>query len=386
MGNTLISLRRTATIGNVPNPDMFRSNGELILNIADGYMFYLNALGQVATFGSGVGGGPAFSTIVANGSSVVADSTSDSLTLIAGNNISIVGNTVNDSIVIGVTPSLGTAAFETIGDDGAAGNFVPKLGNYNWWANTQIMYRTVVGGPANIFSILNSSDTANSQAMIDLSPFATPFTRSAQIAALNNGGNQISLVFKLSNGDVPTEVWRILHNGAWSFGPTGSNYGGSGFLKSRDNAGHPTWNVLTKADITDLVLPNTFSTIVANGNTLTANSQTNTLRIIAGENITIQGNTENHSIVINSTGSGPGTTTNSFSIIAANGQSLIAGNATSTLNFANGSFISLTSNVTSNTLTFNIAGQGTAYTKNIHVGTSPPSTGNAVNDIWIDTN
>lgn len=59
----------------------------------------------------------AFSTISANGTSVVADSTTDTVTFVAGNNISIIGNAATDTItfstlspgdvVLDTTPQLG---------------------------------------------------------------------------------------------------------------------------------------------------------------------------------------------------------------------------------------------------------------------------------------
>lgn len=54
--------------------------------------------------GSGTGGGPSFQTIAVPGqSSVVADSASDTLNLVAGANVTITTNATTDTITISAT-------------------------------------------------------------------------------------------------------------------------------------------------------------------------------------------------------------------------------------------------------------------------------------------
>jgi len=63
-------------------------------------------------------------------------------------------------------------------------------------------------------AIRNNADAASTGVILDLSPTAVaPGVRSAQVEAINNGANQISLIFKTSNADLPAERMRITSDG-----------------------------------------------------------------------------------------------------------------------------------------------------------------------------
>lgn len=100
MANTLIALKRSGTVSSTPSSLEF---GELAINYADGILYYKNATSDIVAFTSG--GGNAFGTVNANGTLVVADASSDVLTLVAGNNISITADAGSDSITISSTAS-----------------------------------------------------------------------------------------------------------------------------------------------------------------------------------------------------------------------------------------------------------------------------------------
>ena len=95
MANTVIALKKSATISSTPTSLQF---GELAINYADGKIFYKNVNSSIVEFAPSTGGGNSFGTVNANSTLVVADTTGDILTLLAGNNISIVGDAVNDTI------------------------------------------------------------------------------------------------------------------------------------------------------------------------------------------------------------------------------------------------------------------------------------------------
>lgn len=98
MPNTVVQLKRSGTAAAVPST---LSLGELAINYTDGKVFYALANGTVVSLATG-GGGNYFGTVSINGgtSLLVADTTGDVLTMNAGNNIVITGDSVNDAITI----------------------------------------------------------------------------------------------------------------------------------------------------------------------------------------------------------------------------------------------------------------------------------------------
>lgn len=99
MANTVIALKKSSTPSSVP---VNLANGELAINFADGKLFYKNTSGYIAEI-SGAGGGNSFATVNANSTLIVADSTSDILTIEPGTGIAIVGDAINDKITISAT-------------------------------------------------------------------------------------------------------------------------------------------------------------------------------------------------------------------------------------------------------------------------------------------
>jgi hypothetical protein len=100
MPNTVIQLKKSATVSAKPS-DL--ANGELAINFADGKLFYKNTAGFVAEFRSSES---SFGTVNASGTLVVSDTSGDILTLLAGNNTTIVGDAVNDRITIGLSDNI----------------------------------------------------------------------------------------------------------------------------------------------------------------------------------------------------------------------------------------------------------------------------------------
>jgi hypothetical protein len=102
-----IQLKHSGNTGNVP---VSLANGELALNYADQLLYYRHANGTIVTIANGAQLGVSttpqntFSTIsVAGQNNVVADTNTDTLTLVAGESISIVTDQANDSITLSVT-------------------------------------------------------------------------------------------------------------------------------------------------------------------------------------------------------------------------------------------------------------------------------------------
>lgn len=117
MANTVIALKKSATPGSVPASLQF---GELGINYADGKLFYKNTNNQIAEI-SGASQNY-FGTVNANNTLIIADTPADVVTMVPGDNITIVGDAVNDKLTIGlsndvVVPGLLTVSAAS-GDEG----------------------------------------------------------------------------------------------------------------------------------------------------------------------------------------------------------------------------------------------------------------------------
>jgi hypothetical protein len=100
MSNTSIQLKKSGATGNTPTGLSF---GEVAINYADGKLYYKNALGGTSYISNQF----SFDTINANNSLILATGVSDTLSFVAGNNISISTNTTTKTITIDSTASGG---------------------------------------------------------------------------------------------------------------------------------------------------------------------------------------------------------------------------------------------------------------------------------------
>jgi hypothetical protein len=96
MSNTSIQLKKSGATGNTPTGLSF---GEVAINYADGKLYYKNSLGETSYISNQF----SFDTINANNSLILATGVSDTLSFVAGDNISINTNTATKTIVISAT-------------------------------------------------------------------------------------------------------------------------------------------------------------------------------------------------------------------------------------------------------------------------------------------
>jgi len=93
MSNTAIQLKKSGVTGNTPSGLAF---GEVALNYADGKLYYKNSLGGTSYINNQY----SFDTINSNNSLIFAGSSSDTLSFVAGNNVTISTNTATNTITI----------------------------------------------------------------------------------------------------------------------------------------------------------------------------------------------------------------------------------------------------------------------------------------------
>lgn len=93
MSNTAIQLKKSGVTGNTPSGLAF---GEVALNYADGKLYYKNSLGGTSYISNQF----SFDTINSNNSLIFAGGASDTLSFVAGNNVTISTNTTTKTITI----------------------------------------------------------------------------------------------------------------------------------------------------------------------------------------------------------------------------------------------------------------------------------------------
>jgi hypothetical protein len=96
MSNTSIQLKKSGVTGNTPSGLAF---GEVALNYADGKLYYKNSLGGTSYISNQF----SFDTINSNNSLILAGGVSDTLSFVAGDNITISTNTTTKTITINAT-------------------------------------------------------------------------------------------------------------------------------------------------------------------------------------------------------------------------------------------------------------------------------------------
>lgn len=99
MANTKIRLRSSGATGNIPSSLQF---GELALNYADGKLFFKRANNQISSIDLDLVGiqSDSFATINSNSTLILATSPTDTLSIVAGNNVSISTNSSSKTITI----------------------------------------------------------------------------------------------------------------------------------------------------------------------------------------------------------------------------------------------------------------------------------------------
>lgn len=345
----------------------------------------------------------AFSTIaVAGQSNVVADSSSDTLTLSAGSGIAITTTAGTDTIGVAVDSTVVTlTGSQTLTNKTLTS---PVLGGITTSASGNVVFKPAT----NILEVQGDGASVDGQIQLNCHVnshgqkiASQPHSQAATNKLLLPGGTTIGNADAVLVSDTGTQT---LTNKTISL----SNNTVSGTLAQFNTAvtdadlatiaGSETLTnktltspVLNTATADNLTLTGTltanaavgsagqvlkstgtgvqwanesggssFSTItVAGQSNVVADSASDTLTLIAGDNVTITTNANDDSITISATGGGGGGGGNSFTTIAVSGQtSVVADSSTDTLTLAAGSGISISTDATTDTITITNTGGG----------------------------
>ena len=197
MANTILQLRKSGETGNVP-PSL--AYGELALNYADGKLFYKAANGTITYIQSAGGGGGSssnsFATINVNSSLILATSPTDTLSFVAGNNVTISACTISKTITINSTAAGGGGSVLESTVDTYTGNGSNTAFTLSVTPATINYTTAVVGGvtqPRSAYSIVGTTLTFTS---------APANNQIIEVTTLFGGGSNVTSAYVENSNSV----------------------------------------------------------------------------------------------------------------------------------------------------------------------------------------
>ena len=311
-----IKLKRSSTSGRIPTTSDL-ALGEVAINTYDGKMYIKKNVGGTESIVE-IGGSSgtvtdAFKTIAVSGqTSVVADSATDTLTLVAGTNMSITTNASGDSITFASTGSSGSATFLGLSDTPA--NFTGAAGKY---------LKVNSSGNSVEFDTLNFDDLGTTPTTI--SGYGITDAFDGAFSSLTGKPTTISgygITDALQLGTTATTALAGNTSIPSSLTDLGITDGSNGQVLQTDGNGSFSFVNSTGG--------NSFGTIAVSGQSnVVADQGNDTLTLVAGSNVTITTNASGDSITIASSGSGGGSGLSStftlYEYTATSGQTTFSG-------------------------------------------------------------
>ena len=227
----------------------------------------------------------AFSNVTIGDTTVSADTTTDTLTLVAGSNITLTPDATNDKITITATNSTYTLA-GLMGSSAKGSTTQPVYWTGSTWANTSYTLGASVPSGAKFTDTVYTLPTASST-LGGVKTTSSVTSNSGYTACPIIDGvvyyKDTNTTYTLSGlGGVPTS--RTINGKALSanISLTASDVGAAASSHT-----HSTY-----------VNQNAFSNISVNSSTISADTTTDTLTLVAGDNITLTPDTTNDKITI----------------------------------------------------------------------------------------
>lgn len=294
MANTVIRLKKSADPSSVPTN---LANGELALNYADGILYYKSSNGTIAAIS---GGAAAYGIINANGTLLLAGTSRDSLSIVAGDFITVTGDSINDQIIIGANI---TVVYDTVNAAFQFANSLltgPITDSFRL-ANQSGVIANAAFNKANAANVLAFNTGIGANAYANLvgrsgNAYANLVGTSANNYAgfMANAANSYaaSLTPNLQPAFSKANAAYLVANAAFDFANTLS-------LGSGDQAGVIANAAFDKANsISFGASGNTFTAVAVPGQNTISASSNDTLNISAGENINITTNSVSKTITI----------------------------------------------------------------------------------------
>ena len=298
-----------------------------------------------------------FKTIAVSGQTdVEADANSDTLTFVAGSNVTLTTDAVGDSITINSTQSTPQNLFEQVTGD---------TGSYTATLATDVI--AIEGGTSISTSMsgntLTIAYTGGQQgAQNDFGAVAVAGQTTVVAESLSDTLTLVAGTGITLTTDAPTDTITITNSGTspnlWETvsGDTGSTTADS----TTDTLGIVGGTDISTSIVNDLLTinytgsgsQNVFQSIVVNGqNTITADSTADTLTVVAGTGITLATDSATDTLTV--TNSAPNIVQDAFTTIVVSGQtSVVADSNADSVGFGAGAGIEITTDAGIDAITF----------------------------------
>lgn len=302
----------------------------------------------------------AFSNVKVGTTTVAADTKTDTLTLVAGDHITLTPNATDDSVTIAVAQGGTSVTDVTVNSNSVLDGTVAKIpfANANGYGVIKASHYNEAGNNyLTISTKVNETETSKNVPGLDsnskiLNRYLPSATSTEYGAIKSSIGTYAATVTHEVNGTDTSYSVPMIEKVNGSLTTIWANYlpevtgSTKGAMSSSDKT--KLDGIASGAEVNQ----NAFSNITVGSTTVSADSKTDTLTLVAGTNVTLTPDATNDSITISATGGGSGEPNqNAFSYVTVGSSTIAAESETDTLTLVAGTNVTLSADTTNDQVT-----------------------------------